>query len=250
MNPPPYLLLDVGNSSLKAALLTQAQLGTVHTWPHPHTGQLSDWLGTLPRRPTHAVMVSVAQPAWRDAIERVLHAQGIVLAHWQHAPLPPGFVNRYEAPTLGADRLAGAIGACTLVDAAVLVLATFGTATTVDLVVRCHYHGGVIAPGVRMMLASLNQGTAQLPLELPLTQGAFVDVPANTHDALFTGMCAAQQGAVAHVCKAAQAHGTPHLVVSGGAAHVMAPYLPPHTLLPHTVLHGLAAIAPCMLPAP
>jgi type III pantothenate kinase len=244
MNNPSYLLLDLGNSSLKAVLSLPGSLGTVQSWPHAQIDQLSAWLATLPQRPAHAVMASVVQPALQDAVAQALRPHAITLSHWQRTPLPTGFTNAYQAPTLGADRLAGAVGACSVINAPVLVLATFGTATTVDVVVHHQYQGGVIVPGVQMMLSSLNQGTAQLPLG----QGRFVPVPATTHDALFTGMCAAQQGAVAHMLQAARTHGTPRLVVSGGAAPVMVPHLPAHMLLPHAVLQGLAVVAPLSAP--
>jgi type III pantothenate kinase len=246
MNNSPLLLLDAGNSNVKAACYTHGKLGPVQSWPHTQINTLPAWLDLQPQRPVRAGMVSVATNALQDVLAQTLQTLNIPLVRWQHKPLPPGFVNLYQAPTLGADRLAGMVGACASAQAPVVVLATFGTATTVDLAVNRHYHGGLIAPGVQMMLDSLHQGTAHLPL----AQGRYVDVPANTHDAIFTGMCAAQLGALNHMLQAARAHGTPQLIVSGGAAHLIAAHLPAHSLLPHAGLHGLAVIAPFALATP
>jgi type III pantothenate kinase len=68
-----------------------------------------------------------------------------------------------DASTLGQDRLLCAFGAyarakqaCVVVDA--------GTAVTVDFVDgEGVFHGGVIAPGAKMMLDSMHEKTAQLP---------------------------------------------------------------------------------------
>lgn len=72
----------------------------------------------------------------------------------------------YRTPsTLGADRLAAAVGAASLAPAADLLIADIGTAATFDLVTADgHYHGGNIAPGIKMRLLGLHEHTSRLPL--------------------------------------------------------------------------------------
>ncbi|MBY0114250.1 MAG: type III pantothenate kinase [Phycisphaerales bacterium] len=71
-----------------------------------------------------------------------------------------------DASTVGQDRLLDALGAyAKLKEACVVVDA--GTAITIDFVDgEGTFHGGVIAPGVRMMLKAMHEHTSALP-DLP-----------------------------------------------------------------------------------
>ena len=73
---------------------------------------------------------------------------------------------RYRTPhTLGADRLAAALGAASLMPDAHLLVIDVGTCITYDVVEGGHaFLGGNISPGVRLRLQSLHQFTAALPL--------------------------------------------------------------------------------------
>lgn len=73
---------------------------------------------------------------------------------------------RYSNPKeIGADRIAGAIGAIGLNLPANIIIIDMGTATTVDVITKeKEYMGGAILPGVNMMMHSLSSGTAQLPM--------------------------------------------------------------------------------------
>jgi type III pantothenate kinase len=239
MTTAPQLLIDAGNSTLKAAVFTSGSLGPAAVFEYPQLDAFGRWLDGLAPAPTHAWLASVVHEQVIQNLVQQLAQRRLACTHWQKTPLPAGFQNLYEAPTLGADRLLAAIGARAAFTQRVLVVANFGTATTVDLVVNHSFHGGLIAPGVQMMLQSLHRDTAHLPL----AQGKCVDIPRNTHDALFTGMCAATRGAVEHILHNAQRFGVPQLVASGGALAQIAAYLPEHRTLPHAVLHGLAAVA-------
>jgi type III pantothenate kinase len=239
MNGLAQLLIDAGNSRVKAAVLHEGALGEVASWPHAQIDALPAWLAAQKQRVKHAWMVSVASEALNAALHAALTEHGIALARWRGAPLPSGFQNAYAAPTLGPDRLLAALAARRAHAAHVLVIASFGTATTVDLVEGDTFRGGVIAPGIGLMSVSLTHSTARLPL----SQGRMVPVPDNTHDAIFTGICAAQRGVVAHMLDAAAHVGAPQLVICGGNAAAIAPALPPHVLLPDAVLKGLAHVA-------
>jgi type III pantothenate kinase len=82
-----------------------------------------------------------------------------------------GMKNLYERPEeVGTDRLANAVAGKNMYGAP-LVIADYGTATTIDIINReGDYMGGVILPGVEMTAEVLTQRTAQLPripIELP-----------------------------------------------------------------------------------
>jgi len=62
---------------------------------------------------------------------------------------------------IGSDRLANAISVINNKDN--FVILDFGTATTFDVLIKNTYHGGVIAPGVRLSLDTLTDKAKQIP---------------------------------------------------------------------------------------
>lgn len=232
------LLIDIGNTALKwalsgpgvqggsASLAVQTQL---HRDDDAWTDRLAQAWAALPRG-IPAVGCTVAGTALRERVDQVAARSGLSVrwlgAAARHAG---GFVldNGYRVPTqLGADRWHGMLGACARRPRSSLVLVAAGTATTADCVVYdadagvARFVGGCIAPGARMMLEALAQRTAGLPL----AQGAAVDFPDNTDDAIATGVRAAQAGvALRMVASLGRRLGrAPAVLVSGGDAERMA----------------------------
>jgi len=62
---------------------------------------------------------------------------------------------------IGSDRLANAISAINNKDN--FIILDFGTATTFDVLIKNTYHGGVIAPGVKLSLNTLIDKATQIP---------------------------------------------------------------------------------------
>ncbi|MDC1245565.1 type III pantothenate kinase [Pelagibacteraceae bacterium] len=62
---------------------------------------------------------------------------------------------------IGSDRLANAISAINNKDN--FIILDFGTATTFDVLIKNTYHGGVIAPGVKLSLNTLTDKAIQIP---------------------------------------------------------------------------------------
>ena len=180
----------------------------------------------------------------------------------------PGLRNHYATPhTLGADRWLAAYG---LMHAAqpvaplqgraqrtlpgntqAAVLATFGTATTVDVLVwdsasgEAVFEGGIICAGLHSAWRSVSRSTAQLPdvgfgAEPVTPPSAMPAIPNNTHAALTLGAIYAQVGAVAQVLERVRPqHGEPSLWVSGGVLPQLAAYLPPARMIETPALLGL-----------
>ena len=97
--------------------------------------------------------------------------------------------------------------------------------------------GGMILPGLGTMARSLALNTAQLPQVEPgkLPQG----FAGNTTDAILSGILAAQAGAIE---RAVRQLGASHCILSGGAAHYIAPALGvPARIVDNIVLTGLHA---------
>lgn len=76
-----------------------------------------------------------------------------------------GLKIRYRDPReVGADRIADAVGAVTKFPGRNLIVADFGTATTLCAITKeKEFLGGNIIPGVRLAMEALESKTAQLP---------------------------------------------------------------------------------------
>ena len=218
------ILLDVGNSRLK--------LG----WHHPSLGRepsvhaialnplsqlpelLEKWLSRLPVQPREALGVNVAGRVVAELLQKTFNNKGCALRWNTPSAHQLDVHNDYDKPEqLGADRWASLLGLAGHFPNhhPPLVLATFGTATTIDtLSPENHFIGGLILPGPALMRQSLAQGTANLPL----ASGAGSDYPTHTLQAISTGVVAAQMGAVWRQCEITQKRFglAPVLCVSGG----------------------------------
>ena len=76
-----------------------------------------------------------------------------------------GLKIQYRDPKeVGADRIADAVGAIKLFPGRNIIVADFGTATTICAISKNReFLGGNIIPGVRLSMEALEGGTAQLP---------------------------------------------------------------------------------------
>lgn len=232
------LLLDAGNSRLKWGLRADgAWLGQGVV---DYDG-LPALAGALPRAvaPLPVFGVNVAGPAAAAAIAAAL--KGVTTEPvWLKAQAEGGgVVSRYTEPgQLGADRWAALVGARATHAGACLVV-TAGTATTVDVLTgEGVFEGGLILPGLEMMRRALAGNTAGLGYE----EGAVVDFPRNTADAIYAGCVHAQAGAVERMF-ARMPGRDPLCLVSGGAAGIVAASLTiPCRVVPNLVLEGLGRL--------
>jgi type III pantothenate kinase len=239
------LLVDAGNTRVKWAIarIDAAPGEWIAHGAVAHVALDSlraAWKGQDVRR---AIVSNVAGAQLAERLAALLPA---VRPEWFGARAElAGMRNRYRNPEqLGADRFAAALGARSLAPGKALVVATCGTATTVDAVsADGDFLGGMILPGLGLMLGSLARGTAQLPEASAnaVLPPVFAD---HTLDAIRSGCLSAQAGAIERACAALPAE---LCIVSGGAAHHVAPaLLAPHRIVDNIVLMGLhvAAIAP------
>ncbi|MBC7415124.1 MAG: type III pantothenate kinase [Herminiimonas sp.] len=255
------LLIDAGNTRIKWALAAPA--APAGQWlasgavAHADSSLLADqWRQHLIPMPIDYVLVSnVAGPEVRAALIAQLavlsaRAGPLLEVRWFASVASlAGVSNGYHDPaSLGCDRFAALIGAWTLHPHQAAIVATCGTATTVDaLDAQGRFIGGMILPGLGLMAASLRERAAQLAqvpeaTEAPPTGAAEASLFAdNTRDAMHGGCLLAQAGAIE---RAVAAHGGAHCLLSGGAAALVAPYLAiPATSVDNLVLIGLHAVA-------
>lgn len=143
------LILDIGNTRIKAAISDSRNLTPVE-----------DWQEYLPRV-TRAVISNVSGPhpelyeALRDIPLTELSWDSPRLDRWLH-DIPHG---------MGSDRVAADIGAiCQCPDTPLLIIDA-GTCVTYDLISpKGVFIGGSITPGVSLRLKSMHDHTAALPL--------------------------------------------------------------------------------------
>lgn len=245
------LLIDVGNTFLKWGLFRPTAGGQAHD-NRVETGHaLHEEITALPAQfaklptPGRIVISNVAGTRIRAAVIRVLET-------WPDAPAPYwlvpqdvqcGVTNSYRNPAqLGSDRWAALIGARHLLGSRPAMVVVCGTATTIDfLSADGVFKGGMIMPGVGLMLRSLHEGTAALPDQ----DGDFFAYPTQTVDAIASGCQHAQAGAIERLFAIESRH-TPGVVclLSGGAAGAVAPRLSiPVQFQDNLVLEGLYRVS-------
>ena len=234
------LLIDAGNTRVKLAWVDDTPNGAGHVahWLSPEITVLHGEIPTLSTRltsPAGSVRgvfgVNVAGPAVASALQQALATGGLPAPHWVvPAASAAGVVNAYITPSaLGPDRWAAIVGVAHLARQGPALLASFGTATTIDTVAMVSdaegvakptFCGGLILPGCELMAASLASGTANLPRAL----GGSVSFPANTQQAISSGILAAQAGAVLRQWQAVYGRFDvpPQVLCTGGAWPVVA----------------------------
>ena len=108
-----------------------------------------------------------------------------------------------------------------------LLTIDFGTATTINIVSpEAIFLGGLIAPGIKTMLKSLNEKTAQLPIPEPVTFQELIGD--STNSSILSGVYNATTGmineTVNHLNKISK-NVEPIIFATGGNAEVIMPYI-------------------------
>ena len=210
------MALDIGNSAMKAGLFTKG--GALErtsrieltgpadpATPHERASLLIDLLkeflnGEVLSGAALASVVPGATEVVAGAVEALLDGQPpLVLTHETDS----GLVLDIARPsTMGADRIAGALGAVHAIGAPVAVV-DLGTATTVGFVIEggtpesAVFKGGAILPGLALMGSALSGGTAQLPgVDLGMS---FSALGRDTHENILSGIVLGTAGAVERI---------------------------------------------------
>lgn len=266
------LLIDAGNTRVKIGWI-DAATGRREAQPlaleHRALDQLPNWLQAQGHRPSRALGVSVAKPEVAARLDALLARHLKFGTRWVHSQAEAaGLRNGYKDPAqLGPDRWASMLGlAQHATNETPLLLATFGTATTIDTLrpvaptdddaAHFLFEGGLIFPGPALMLTSLASGTAKLPQ----AAGTVTAFPVDTHQAISSGIVAAQAGALLRQWRLAlERYACPPQVFSAGGGWPMVEAeaqrmlaqahadlnLAPQAIqwLPSPVLDGLARLA-------
>lgn len=155
------LVIDSGNTRIKWGFFEGRQL--------LGSGELirSEFLGALRARKelasTERVIISNSGASIPELMD--ILPQSIDVANFKPGFPVPIKINYTTPSTLGADRLANAVGATVRFPGKNCLVIDLGTCITYDILSKDGiYEGGAIAPGLQMRLTSMHQLTANLPL--------------------------------------------------------------------------------------
>jgi type III pantothenate kinase len=242
----PFLALDAGNSSVKAAVWDGA-------W-HPVARFPSDdapvavWVERLGRLAGGAEAGGLASvvPTLTPALAAALAALTGYPPTIVSVNLPLPFRMAYETPrTLGTDRLAAAVAAHALAGGRAVIALDAGSAITTEVVsAEPAYLGGAILPGPDLLRRSLARDTRQLP-DVPWPD-APPPIGASTVGAIQAGLGALLVDGVAGLLARTQAAlgGDALVVATGGWGPWLAERIPAiDRVEPSLVLEGVRRLA-------
>lgn len=156
------LVVDIGNSSAKAALFEGYTL--VEDF-HLEHGALCQFLTEMTANETiHAAIISSVIPLSEEVVQ-CIQALPFPCLHMS-SQLKYPFTIAYKTPeTLGPDRLAAVAEAYAQHPEYDILVIDIGTAITYDVITANGvYLGGNISPGIDMRFKALNHFTGKLPL--------------------------------------------------------------------------------------
>ena len=182
-----HLVIDIGNTRMKYAVMQNGKIGATGDLPHDRASGILK-IAKQEKSVRRGILASVAaaEPGWLQELKKALDLF-IVL----DGTIPLPFKVLYRTPeTLGPDRLAAVAGAYTKFPGSNVMIFDVGTALTVDILnASGEYMGGNISPGMSMRFRVLHQFTGRLPLGQP-SAGA-PPIGRDTREALTAGI---QQG--------------------------------------------------------
>jgi type III pantothenate kinase len=152
---PVNLVLDIGNTSASAAIFKGKEI--VAQVALLREEDLKRLLGEF-----SISNCAVSNVKTRDRISKMIHQLNpIIVNHETRLPI----VIEYRTPeTLGSDRICAAVGGHVSYPDNTVLTIDLGTCIKYELITSDGiYHGGNIAPGLKMRYRSLSEGTAKLP---------------------------------------------------------------------------------------
>ncbi len=240
--PSVNLVIDWGNSSLKTGWFDGSELLETGRYDSPNA-----LLVDVAKRPVGQVLVSSTNRPGSEIRSRLTDLGSNFLVLDSQTPVP--IRKAYDTPnTLGADRVAAAVGAVALFPGQDCVVLDLGSCLTADLVDReSVFQGGLISPGLTMRFRAMHEQTARLPLvEAPA--GLADTWPAltgkNTQQAMQSGVLNGylfeMNGIVENYRR--EWPGVVVLVCGGDASSFESRLKPPIFVVPELVLIGLNRI--------
>lgn len=250
------LCLDIGNSQLHGGVFDGDTL-RVQFRKSTHPLGSSDEFGVFftsvlrengiePRSVAHVAVCSVVPAAVypiRSASIKYFRGEPFTL----QAGVKTGLRVRYRNPhEVGADRIAGAIGATQRHPGQNLIVVDCGTATTFDVITaEADYLGGAILPGIGISVETLAGKTAKLPsVEIARPAAALGRSTVESIQAgIYHGHVGAIRQLVGELSREAFAGQKPYIVATGGFSRMLGAESLFDEIVPELVLLGLKRAA-------
>jgi len=240
------MVLNVGNSRLSAGVFEAGELRHIVRVPHQDRAQwpkiITETWAHLDGKPGASIAAASVNPAVAEPLELVVTQVTGRKVAWvgREIELPINVQTENPAET-GVDRVLNIAAAYEQLEKACVVVDA-GTAVTVDF---CNdngdFLGGAIAPGVNLMLESLNTGTARLPrVTFDLPTGA---VGKSTVEAIRHGVYHGIRGMVKELVEnfATELGRWPEVIATGGDARALFDgWELMHAIAPDLVFYGIA----------
>ncbi|MBL9186777.1 MAG: type III pantothenate kinase [Opitutaceae bacterium] len=246
------LALDIGNSQIHGGVFEGEALRCQFrktTHPLGSADEFGVFFATVlrensvdPRAIRRVAICSVVPPALfpvRGACTKYFCCEPFIL----QAGVKTGLRVKYRNPQeVGADRIAGAMGAAQRRPATNLIVVDCGTATTFDVVTAAgDYLGGAILPGVGISVETLAGRTAKLPT-VEIVRPA-VALGRSTIESIQSGIYHGHAGAIRRLldelAREAFEGQRPFVTGTGGFARLLEPENLFDDIVPELVLLGL-----------
>lgn len=213
-----HLVIDIGNTGVKAAVTEGRRMLDFHhgildsegfrKFVSDHAGITGGmWCSTRPLT---------------DAETAVIESLPFRMTQFCASVSTP-LKNLYSTPlTLGADRLAAAVGAWSENPGHDMLVIDAGTAITYDFVSAAgEYLGGNIAPGKDLRLLSLHEHTGRLPLVS--ADGPAPETGVSTETAIRSGVLLGIRNEIeGYIQRFSEEHPDSYVFLTGGDAHLFA----------------------------
>lgn len=229
------LILDIGNTRIKAALFVENHL----EWETAYEDFSTMLVEVIDKEFDHCIISSIK---WSEKeLKEKIPFYFLFLNSSTKLPINMA----YETPnTLGLDRVAAAIGALVHVKHGPVLAIDMGTCVTFDLINEKNtFQGGAISPGFTMRAKAMNTFTAKLPLvDLKNKPESFIG--RNTNTCMQVGIWYGMEFEILGQIAAYQKKFSKIKVfVSGGDAQSFDSLAKDHIfVVPNLVLYGLNAI--------
>jgi type III pantothenate kinase len=239
--------ISVGNSRTQVGLFVDGKLEESRRFenggPTPIVETIASWWRRIADRPRAALALASVNDPVADGLTSLCEDQLSVDVYRIGRDLPVPIGRRLDPETItGADRLLNAAAAYDRLKQACIIIDA-GTAVTVDFVDgEGTFHGGAIAPGARLQLRALHEGTAALP-EVEFRAPEADAFGRNTTEAMLKGVFHGIRGMVQRLSEIyAERYGAfPQIIATGGDAQLLFADEPlVNNIVPDLTLMGIA----------
>lgn len=193
----------------------------------------------------HIARAIISRTGENHEIENKLREKGIETTVLNSALQLPITISYTTPETLGADRIAGSVGANALFPNSNVLKIDFGTCITYDFInQKNEFKGGAISPGMMMRFKALHNYTAKLPLIDPMQFTAYELIGTDTAHAILSGVMNGIKTEIEGIIKEYKARfENLKVVATGGDAGLFVTLLKNEIFArPYLVLEGLNCI--------